>query len=126
MEPTVDGQSSVTQPTNTVDTAPVPPPTEKPYDPNKSQAINLQEINPDLREAKPTEKSVAPTVSTEAVAVQSIPNIPAQAEQVQFLKPAELTPSAPVTSVDTQVSASTTPKVENNSLFGRIKSFFGR
>ncbi len=125
MEPTVEGQSSVTQPTNTVDSTPVTAPTETTFDPNETMRFKPQEINPALPVAARSENPVASTVSTETVADQSAPNIPEQAEQVQFLKPAQLNPSAPA-SVDTQVSASATPKVENNSLFGRIKSFFSR
>jgi hypothetical protein len=126
MEPTVEGQISVTQPTNTVDSTPVTAPTEKKFDPSKTMVFVPQEINPELPVAARSENSVAATVSTETVAVQSAPNIPEKAEQAQFLKPAELKPSAPVPSVDTQVSASATPKVEDNSLFGRIKSLFSR
>lgn len=123
MEPTVEGQSSETQPINTVDSTPVTPPTEKPFNPNETMMFKPQEINPELPVAARSENSVASTVSTETVAVQSAPNIPEKAEQVQFLKPAEI---APVTSVDTQASATTTPKAESNSLFGKIRSFFSK
>jgi hypothetical protein len=125
MEPTVEGQSSVTQPTNTVDSAPVTPPTEKTFDPNKTMRFSPQEINPALPVAARSENTVAATVSTEAVAVQSAPNIPEKAEQVQFLKPAEIAPSAPVSSVDAQSSATATPTTEKKSVVSKIKSFFG-
>lgn len=126
MEPTVEGQSSETQPTNTVDSTPITAPTEKKFDPSKTMMFVPQEINPALPVAARSENTVAATVSTETVAVQSAPNIPEKAEQVQFLKPAEIAPSAPVISVDTQASATPTPKAESNSLFGRIRSFFSK
>lgn len=122
MEPTVEGQSSVTQPTNTVDSTPVTAPTETPFNPGKSQAINLQDIDPSFQVAARSEKPATTTVSDNTVAVEQAPNVTPLAEQAQFLRPAELKPSTPVTTVDTQVSA--TPTTEKKSVVERIKSFF--
>ena len=124
MEPTVEGQSSVTQPTNTVDSTPVVAPTETPFDPNKTMRFVPQEINPELPVAPRSEKPANTLISDNTGAVEKAPNVPEHAEQVQFIKPAELKPSTPLTTVDTQVSA--TPTTEKKSVVDKIMSFFGR